>query len=125
MAGPTIVILDDSELVLEMVRDCLSHAGYEVKTASNGIEANKFIYATPPPALVILDVMMPLLDGDKKLSILKTDERTRNIPFVFLSSKPAQELQKLVGATGADGYLCKPFEDQDLLDLVRKLVKSK
>lgn len=114
-----IVIIDDSELVLEMARDILVEAGYEVCTAGNSIEANQYIFSPERPALIILDVMMPLLDGDKKLKILKGNEQVRGIPVIFLSSKSADELKKLVAETGADGYLCKPFTAEEMLAKVR------
>jgi len=117
-----IVLIDDSELVLEMARDILENAGYRVCTATNGIEANQHIYSPDRPALIILDVMMPFLDGDKKLKVLKSNEHSSGIPIIYLSSKSEQELQKLVADTGADGYLCKPFSDDDLLKAVRRYV---
>lgn len=117
-----IVIIDDSELVLTMAGDILAEAGYEVCTAGNSIEANQFIFAADRPALILLDVMMPLLDGDKKLKILKSSPHTRTIPVVFLSSKPEAELQQLTADTGADGYLCKPFTAGSLLATVQRFV---
>jgi DNA-binding response OmpR family regulator len=119
-----IVVVDDSELVLEMASDILEGAGYEVCTASNSIEANQYIFSVERPALIILDVMMPLLDGDKKLKILKNSEHTSNIPVIYLSSKPEAELQQLTVDTGADGYVCKPFSAAALLAVVRKFVPS-
>ena len=115
-----IVIIDDSDLVLEMARDILEAEGYRVFTASNGIEANQHIFSPDKPVLIILDVMMPLLDGDKKLKVLKSNEHSKDIPIIYLSSKSDEELQNLVAATGADGYLCKPFSEEELLHAVRK-----
>ena len=117
-----IVIVDDSELVLEMARDILEQAGYEVCTASNGIEANQFLFATQRPALLILDVMMPLLDGDKTLKILKGNALTKDLPVIFLSSKSESELLRLTVESGAAGFLCKPFTPEALLATVRRHV---
>jgi DNA-binding response OmpR family regulator len=119
-----ILIVDDSELVLAMASDALSAAGFEVFTATNGIEANSYIYSTTnKPDLIILDIMMPLLDGNKKAKILKQQNHSQDIPIVFISSKSEAELIRLVEEAGADGYICKPFTPQSIVDCVRKLLK--
>ena len=120
MARKKIVIIDDSELVLAMVRDVLEEAGFEVVTATNGIEANRQIFNEKKPDLIILDVMMPLLEGGKKAKLLKGTEYTNTIPILYLSSKPKEELARLVEETGAEGYVCKPFTDPGLLAAVEK-----
>ena len=83
-----ILIVDDSEIVLEMARDALEEGGFSVITAAGIVEANAFIYAEDKPDLIILDVMLPILDGDKKAKMLKDDELTRHIPILLISSKP-------------------------------------
>ncbi len=119
-----ILIIDDSELVLAMAGDALKGAGYEVFTATNGIEANSYIFSTTNrPDLIILDIMMPLLDGNKKAKILKEKDFSREIPIMFISSKSEDELEKLVVESGADGYVCKPFSSQTIVNAVRKLLK--
>lgn len=118
-----ILIIDDSELVLIMASDALKTAGYEVFTATNGIEANSYIFSTTNrPDLIILDIMMPLLDGNKKAKILKEKEFSRDIPIMFISSKAEEELVTLVADAGADGYICKPFSPQGIVSSVKKLL---
>jgi len=124
MSGKKILIVDDSELVLAMASDALQEAGFEVFTATNGIEANSYIFSTANrPDLIILDVMMPLLDGDKKAKILKQQNHSQNIPIIFISSKSEAELAALVAEAGADGYICKPFTAQSIVNSVKKLLK--
>jgi DNA-binding response OmpR family regulator len=119
-----ILIVDDSELVLAMASDALKAAGFEVFTATNGIEANSYIYSTTnKPDLIILDIMMPLLDGNKKAKILKQQNHSQDIPIVFISSKSEAELVKLVQEAGVDGYICKPFTPQSIVNCVSKLLK--
>ncbi|MBP1728746.1 MAG: chemotaxis protein CheY [Deltaproteobacteria bacterium] len=119
-----ILIVDDSELVLAMASDALKAAGYDVFTATNGIEANSYIYSTTnKPDLIILDIMMPLLDGNKKAKILKQQNHSQDIPIVFISSKSEAELVSLVQEAGADGYICKPFTPQSIVSCVKKLLK--
>lgn len=119
-----ILIVDDSALVLAMASDALKAAGYEVFTAANGIEANSYIYSTTnKPDLIILDIMMPLLDGNKISKILKKQNHSQDIPIVFISSKSEAELVSLVQEAGADGYICKPFTPQSIVTCVRKVLK--
>lgn len=120
-----ILVIDDSELVLAMASDALKAAGYEVFTATNGIEANSYIFSTTNrPDLIILDIMMPLLDGNKKAKILKQQDHSHDIPIVFISSKSEAELASLVDEAGADGYICKPFTPQSIVGSVKKLLKG-
>lgn len=114
-----ILIIDDSELVLAMARDALEAAGYLVQIATNGIEANKFIFSKDRPSLIIMDVMMPMLDGNQKAKILKENEMSRDIPILLLSSKSEKEMQHLTEEAGADGYIIKPFTPADITSKVR------
>lgn len=122
MEKQRILIVDDSELVLAMAGDVLAEAGYDVVTASNCIEANQYIFAEKKPNLILMDVMMPLLKGDATVKILKKSEFTSDIPIVYISSKPAEELEKMVADTEVAGYLCKPFSNDQLLMKVRALI---
>ena len=115
-----ILIIDDSELVLAMAKDALEAAGYLVQIATNGIEANKFIFSKDKPSLIIMDVMMPMLDGNKKAKILKENDMSRDIPILLLSSKSEEEMQRLTEEAGADGYIIKPFMPADITSKVRR-----
>lgn len=114
-----ILIIDDSELVLAMAKDALDQAGYQVVTATNGIEANRFIFSKDKPDLIIMDIMMPMLDGNKKAKLLKENEVSRDIPILLLSSKSEAEMRELVVEAGANGYILKPFTPAQITDTVR------
>lgn len=119
-----ILVIDDSPLVLAMACDALKAAGFDVFTATNGIEANSYIFSTSNrPDLIILDIMMPLLDGNKKAKILKEKDFSKDIPILFISSKTEAELAKLVEESGVDGYICKPFTPQGIVNSVKKVLK--
>lgn len=122
MEKKRILVIDDSELALAMISDVLVEAGYEVVTATNSIEANQYIFAKEKPNLILMDVMMPLLQGDTTVQILKKAEFTSDIPIVYISSKTAGELEKMVADTAVSGFLCKPFGDDELLQKVRALI---
>ena len=119
-----ILVIDDSPLVLAMASDALKADGFDVFTATNGIEANSYIFSTNNrPDLIILDIMMPLLDGNKKAKILKEKDFSKDIPILFISKKDAAELSTMVEESGADGYICKPFTPQEIVNGVRKVLK--
>ena len=121
----SILIIDDSELVLTMAKDALEDAGYQVRTATNGIEANRYIFSRESPSLIIMDIMMPMLDGHKKARILKDNEMSKAIPILLLSSKSEQEMSRLAEETGADGYILKPFTPIEIIGKVRKCLAAR
>ncbi len=115
-----ILIVDDSELVLAMARDALEEAGFEIFTATNGIEANSFIFSKNKPDLIILDVMLPMLDGNKKAKLLREKEFSRQIPILLISSKSEDELKRLTIEAGVDGYIRKPFTNTGIVASVKE-----
>ena len=122
MAQKRILIVDDSELVLVMARDPLEAAGYEVVTASSGIEANSFIFSSRKPDLIILDVMLPMLDGNKKAKLLREKDFSKEIPILLLSSKSEEELRYMVSESGANGFIRKPFTSEGIVARVREII---
>jgi len=119
-----ILIIDDSELVLAMAKDALEEAGYLVQTATNGIEANRYIFSKNRPNLIIMDIMMPMLDGNEKAKILKENEMSRDIPILLLSSKSDEEMRRLTQEAGADGYILKPFSPMEITSKVRRCLAA-
>ena len=122
MAQKRILIVDDSELVLAMARDPLEAAGYEVVTASTGIEANSYIFSARKPDLIILDVMLPMLDGNKKAKLLREKDFSKEIPILLLSSKGEEELRYMVSESGANGFIRKPFTSEGIVARVREII---
>lgn len=119
-----ILVVDDSEIVLVMAREALESGGFEVVTALSAREVDAFIASQRIPDLIIMDVMLPGLEGDKKARMLKDNKLTRSIPILLLSSKPDVELQRLTIESGADGFIRKPFGHQMLVAKVREVVKA-
>jgi DNA-binding response OmpR family regulator len=120
----TILIIDDSEVVLAMAKDALVQAGYLVLTATNGIEANRFIFSKQRPDLIIMDIMMPMLDGNKKAKLLKENEVSKDIPILLLSSKSEAEMRELAAEAGANGYILKPFNAGELTEKVKTALRG-
>jgi len=113
-----VLVVDDSEIVLEMASEALVAKGYEVFTAFSARDADRFIYGDSRPDIIIIDVMMPALDGDKKTRMLKDDSATSAIPVLLLSSKSEHELVHLVKESGADGYIRKPFTFREMIERI-------
>jgi len=124
MKQKRIVIIDDSKLVLAIATEALEGAGFEVLATDSGIEANQFIYSSRRPDLILIDVMMPLLNGDRKVRLLKERESSRHIPVILMSTKAREELEQLTRESGADGYIQKPFDEASLVQQVDRILAA-
>ena len=122
MNNKKIVVIDDDEILLRVLTAMLQQEGYEVFPYTNSIEANTQIFEESPPALIIIDLSMPLGNGDKKIELLKKHDHTKNIPIILCSGKPELELQSIVVKTGADGYLIKPFNRTKLNEAIARVL---
>ncbi len=116
----TILAVDDEKHILRLVQINLEKAGYEVYIGSNGQEAvdktREFM-----PDLIVMDVMMPIMDGFEALKTLKADPKTAGIPVIMLTAK-AQDADVFHGwQSGADLYLTKPFNPMELLTFVKRI----
>ncbi len=119
-----ILVVDDEPHIVRLVQVNLQKAGYTVSTASNGREALEAV-ANEQPDLMVLDVMMPEMDGLETLKRLKGNPETDDIPVILLTAK-AQDADVFEGwKSGADLYLTKPFNPGELLLFVQRIFKSK
>lgn len=118
-----ILAVDDEKHIVRLVQINLEKEGYEVITANTGREALEKV-AAEKPDLVIMDVMMPEMDGLEALAALKNDEATANIPIIMLTAK-AQDADVFRGwQTGADLYLTKPFNPMELVTFVKRIFQG-
>jgi signal transduction histidine kinase len=121
---PKILVVDDNPDNVELLAKRLQASGYRTCEAYDGEQALVKV-AEEDPALVILDVMMPKLDGFEVCRRLKTEDRTRSIPVIMLTAK-REVPDKIRGLdTGADDYVTKPFNPQELMARVRSLLNLK
>src|SRR5262245_33634253 len=121
---PLILIVDDEPLNLDYLQQELEELGFETELAANGAEALDRVGARPPD-LVLLDVMMPELDGIRTLRILKADPETRLIPVVLMTALNSVDDRVRGIEAGADDFLSKPVNDRELLARVRTALKLK
>ena len=118
-----ILIVDDEEDVLNLLKFRLEANSYEVLIASDGQEGlNKA--RNEKPDLVILDLMLPKIDGYKVCRMLKFDESYKNIPIIIFTAKDQKKDEDLGKEMGADAYVTKPFEPEMLLEKIRVLLRK-
>lgn len=116
-----ILVVDDEPEAVELVEFNLKQAGYEVVTAADGAEALKKTRALLP-SLIVLDLMLPEMDGLEVCKMLRRDPATAAVPIVMLTAKAA-EIDRVLGLElGADDYLTKPFSPRELVLRVKKLL---
>jgi DNA-binding response OmpR family regulator len=113
-----VLVVDDNEDSIRIIETILHSAGFEVSVAKDGKQGIEVAEASPPE-LIILDIMMPVMDGVEALQKLRTSPKTSRIPVILLTAK-AQDEDVIAGyQTGADYYMTKPFTAKQLLYGVR------
>ena len=128
---PTILIVDDEPEILTLLRVFLERAGYRVLDASNGEIALKFFGIEPAapvsflPDLVILDIMMPVMDGYALNARLQSDQRTAKIPVLILTAKGQKMRELFEMAPNVAAYVQKPFDPKSLRELITSLIGGK
>jgi diguanylate cyclase (GGDEF)-like protein len=117
-----ILIIDDTEFMTKLITDLLEAAGYDVVAASNGAEGVQKVREEKPD-LVILDVVMPGMDGFEVCKVLRDDESNNLMPIIMLTAQDNED-DKLAGLEiGADDYIIKPFNGRELVSRVRNTLK--
>jgi DNA-binding response OmpR family regulator len=119
-----ILCVEDEPEMIDLIRLILGRRGFEVKGATGGVEGLKMI-RDEKPDLILLDLMMPDMDGWEVYQQIKADEKTRGIPVIVVTAK-AQSIDKVLGLHIAkvDDYIAKPFSPQDLLNSVEKVLQK-
>jgi len=119
--GPLILLAEDNEDNRVIAATMLRHMGYRVSEATNGREAVEMV-RTLRPALVLMDIGMPELDGWEATRVLKADPETRDTLVVALTAHAMAEDRLMAQEIGFDGYLSKPIELRRLIDEVRDIL---
>ena len=117
MAKPRILVVDDEDDLRNLLTHLVGNAGYDVTSAADGAEALETARAEKPD-LILLDVMLPKLDGYRVCRLLKFDQNYKNIPIIMLTAKTEEQAMATGIRTGANQYLTKPVEPERLLTAV-------
>lgn len=118
-----ILIADDETDIVETLQFMLEVEGFECLTAYNGEDALN-LAKREMPDLIILDVMMPKINGYKVCRLLKFDAKYKNIPVLMVTARSQEEDKTIGEETGADEYITKPFEITDVVDRVKKYLEN-
>lgn len=123
MAARVLIVDDDREMV-ELIQLFLANAGYETLTATSGEAALETAFREKPD-LILLDIMMPKIDGWEVFRSIKNDPDTKSIPIAFITAR-TQNIDKMIGLSvmKADGYITKPFSKKDLLEKVAQILRT-
>lgn len=122
MAHERVLVVDDESHIVELISYNLINAGYDVITANNGCDAIK-IAKDEKPSLVLLDLMLPGMDGFDVCKAIKGNKELKNTSIIMLTAK-GEELDKILGLElGADDYITKPFSIRELLARVKAVLR--
>ena len=118
-----ILVVDDEPYIVELLKLRLESNGYEVLIADDG-DTGLEKAETEKPDLILLDVMMPTINGVEVCRLLKENQFTKHIPVILLTVKNQQKDRVLGLSAGSDFYIAKPYDPRDLLDKVNKAIQS-
>ena len=116
-----VLLVEDEKNIILGVRTCLEAVGYKVHVVEDGEAAMQFV-RTEKPDLILLDLLLPKVDGFEVCHTLKNDDDTKDIPVVVLTAKAAEEDRKKAMDQGADAYMTKPFRPQELWDEIKRFL---
>jgi len=117
-AKKKILLVDDEYFLLEILKDRLEFHGYETVTASNGKEGVEKAVAEKPD-LIFMDIMMPEMDGLEATRLIRANADTKNIPIICLTALGRPSDLENAKSNGANDYMIKPFQAQELLDKIQ------
>jgi len=118
-----VLLAEDEPNIATSLQFLLDRAGYVIRVRESGVSALEDARANPPD-LLILDVMLPDMDGLEVLKHIRSDAAIADLPILMLTAKGARETQETAIATGADAFITKPFANADVLAVVQRLVSA-
>ena len=120
MTQPTILTVDDSRTMRDMLRLALADAGYRVVQAVDGVHGLE-VLSSERPNVIITDINMPRLDGFGFIEQVRTDSRFLGVPILVLTTESSADKKSLARRAGATGWIVKPFDSMKLVDVVRRV----
>ncbi len=119
-----ILLVEDEEEIVELLKIRFLNGGYELLTAGDGEEGLR-LAREEKPDLIILDLMLPKIDGFRVCRMLKFDNRFKSIPVIILTGRAEEKDRELGSSVGADAYITKPFEWEELSKTIKGLINKK
>lgn len=121
MGGKRILVIDDEPQMVEILKVRLEASGYGVISSYDGLDAVEKARREKPD-LILLDIMLPRMDGYRVCRTLKFDERYKDIPIIMFTARAHEKDKETAEEVGADAYMIKPFEPRMLLDKIKELL---
>ena len=121
---PTIMVVDDSLTVRKITSRLLVRSGYQVETAKDGVDALEKLKEIVPDVM-LLDIEMPRMDGFELTKLMRSDEKTRGVPIIMITSRAADKHRDHAMGLGVNAYLGKPFQEDELLEQIASLLALK
>lgn len=122
---PTALVVEDDRLIAKLLRFVLERDGFRVRHASDGRAAQQMIGEIEPPDVVLLDIMLPYVDGFELIGLIRAREGWQRTPVLMLSSKGSErDIARALDA-GADDYMVKPFKPDELKARLRRLMRAR
>ena len=123
-ASRTAVVVDDDQIIVMLLQHLLSRRGFQVQIATDGRQAVDFLNTfTEPPSLVLLDVMLPYVDGFEIIKMIREHTTWSSVPIIMLTSKSQEHNIVRALDQGANDYIVKPFRPEELLARIRRIIK--
>lgn len=121
---PTILVVDDEPNIVQTLKDRLEMNDYNVLTAYDGREGLE-IALNDKPDVILLDVIMPVVDGHQMLEQLRNDEQGKDLSVIMLTARSQTQDISRATAAGIDDYIVKPFDLSELLEKIEKIIQNK
>jgi DNA-binding response OmpR family regulator len=123
-AQPTVLVVEDDVHIAHVLSFMLERQGYQVTHVADGRAAAAHVIANPAPDLVLLDVMLPYVDGFEIVGLIRAQPAWRDTPVVMLTAKNTERDTVRALDAGADDFIIKPFQPQELLARLRRFLKT-
>lgn len=117
---PKVMVVEDDRLLADMLKFLMEREGYDVLLAADGRQARRLIAESEAPSLVLLDVDLPYHDGYELIESIRTQDRWTHVPIIMLSSKGSERDIARAFDKGADDYIVRPFQPEELKARVRR-----
>lgn len=120
---PRVLVVEDDEIISYLLEFRLKREGFDVVVARDGHQASEYLETGTPPQLVLLDVMLPYIDGFELIARLRSKPEWKDVPVIMLTSKSQEQTIVRALDAGANDYVVKPFRPDELMARLRRLLR--